>query len=109
MSDLEHRVITLEHGHHSLEEYLRRQDKHNEKMEMFMEDIKKQLGAGDGRFLVIEQRVKQAEEDIDNIGRKYSDAIKGIYGRMWAFAGGTILLLIGFFIWYIQSIPRIQK
>lgn len=103
MADLEHRVVALEQNVLSFQEYLRRQDKHNEKMESFMEDIKGRLGNGDGRFAVIEQRVKQAEEDIDNIGKKLSESTEKIYNRLWSAAAGIIVILVGFLIWYIQS------
>lgn len=68
----------------------------------FHEDIKEQIQEHEERIRMLEITNTRLAERIDNLCKEISSLTSWIKGLVIAF----LTTLSGFFIWYIQSLPR---
>ena len=54
------------------------------------------------RIVVLEKSDAKKEEKIDNL----CGQISGLTKAIWGMVGSVFLILIGFVVWYVETIPR---
>ena len=67
------------------------------------------FGKRDDTLKEHEEKIEKNEIAIAELSVNVSSVTKSINGlakALWALAGSLLATLFGFFIWYIQSIPR---
>lgn len=61
----------------------------------------KKLDEHEGKIGILEKSDAKKEEKIDNL----CDQLKGLTKAIWGMVGSIFLILAGFLIWYIETIP----